>query len=65
MEPLFIQRKCVLTLEGGYKQIATLTMPAPTKAEFPEAVERRLVKQFNESQPHMKNKCIGIHLMRN
>ncbi len=65
MKPMFTERKCVLTLEGGHKVVATLTIPTPTKPVFPEEMERRLVAEINKSQPHMKNKCVGIHIMRN
>ena len=60
-----ITRKCVLTLEGGYKIVAELTMPKPTKPIFQEEMERRLVDELNQSQPHAVNKVVKCHLLRN
>lgn len=60
-----ISRKCILTLEGGHKVIATLTMPKPKKPIFLEEMERRFVEEFNKSQPHAVNKVVGIHILRN
>ena len=65
MKPMFTERKCVLTLEGGRKVIATLRLPTPTKPVFPEELERRIVADFNKSQPNMLRKVIGVHIMRN
>lgn len=60
-----IERKCVLTLESGYKQVAILTIPKPTKPIFQEELEQRLVDEFNKSQPHLVNKVVKCHLLRN
>ena len=65
MTPMFTTRKCVLTLEGGRKVTATLTIPTPTKPVFPEQLERRIVADFNKSQPHIANKVVSVHIMRN
>lgn len=62
---MFIKRKCLLTLEGGYQIQAVLTMPKPTKPIFPKEMERQFVKQSNESQPNMANKVVKCHIMRN
>ena len=60
-----ITRKCIITLMGGYKVQATLSMPKPTKAMFPEVMERKFVEEFNKSQPHALNKAVSVHIMRN
>ena len=60
-----ISRRCLLTLDGGAKIQAVLTMPKPTKPIFPKEMERMIVKQFNESQPHLVNKVVKCHIMRN
>lgn len=60
-----ITRKCLLTLDGGAKIQAILTIPKPTKPIFPKEMERQFVKQFNESQPNMVNKVITCHILRN
>ncbi len=60
-----ITRKCVMTLEGGFRFIADITIPKPTKPTFPEVMERRLVEQFNKSQPMMRSKAVRCHILRN
>ena len=64
-DSLFITRKCVLTLEGGYKQVASLTIPRPDKPIFPEEMERKFVEEFNASQPHAEHKVVSVHILRN
>lgn len=51
---MFIKRKCLLTLEGGYQIQAILTIPKPTKPIFPKEMERQFIKNFNESQLEKK-----------
>ena len=60
-----ITRRCLLTLDGGAKIQAVLTMPKPTKPIFPKEMERQFVKQFNESQPNMVHKVVKCYIMRN
>ena len=60
-----ITRRCLLTLEGGYRIQATLSMPRPKNAMFPEVMEREFIKRFNESQPYAENKVVKCHIMRN
>ena len=60
-----ITRRCLLTLDGGAKIQAVLTMPKPTKPIFPEKMERQFIKSFNESQPNAVHKVIKCHIMRN
>ena len=60
-----ITRRCLLTLDGGAKIQAVLTMPKPTKPIFTKEMERQFVKQFNESQPNMVHKVVKCHIMRN
>ena len=60
-----ITRRCLLTLDGGAKIQAVLTMPKPTKPIFPKEMERQLIKSFNESQPNAVHKVIKCHIMRN
>ena len=62
---MFIKRKCLLTLEGGYQKQAVLTILKPTKPIFPKEMERQFVKQFNESQPNAVHKVVKCHIMRN
>ena len=60
-----ITRRCLLTLDGGAKIQAVLTIPKPTKPIFLEEMERQFIKSFNESQPNAVHKVIKCHIMRN
>lgn len=60
-----ITRRCLLTLDGGAKIQAVLTMPKPTKPIFPKEMERQFIKSFNESQPNAVHKVIKCYIMRN
>ena len=60
-----ITRRCLLTLDGGAKIQAVLTMRKSTKPIFPKEMERQFIKSFNESQPDMVHKVIKCHIMRN
>lgn len=60
-----ITRRCLLTLDGGARIQAVLTMPKPTKPIFPEKMERQFINSFNESQPNAVHKVIKCHIMRN
>ncbi len=65
MENELIKRKCVLTLQGGHKVEVELLLRKTDRPFFPETLERRLVKEFNDSQPCMVNKVVSIHILRN
>lgn len=60
-----ISRRCLLTLDGGAKIQAVLTMPKPTKPIFPKEMERQFIENINNSQPLAKNKVVKLHIMRN
>lgn len=60
-----ITRRCLLTLDGGAKIQAVLTIPKPTKPIFLKEMERQFIKSFNESQPNAVHKVIKCHIMRN
>lgn len=60
-----ISRRCLLTLDGGAKIQAVLTMPKPTKPIFPKEMERQFIKDLNESQLNAVHKVIKCHIMRN
>ena len=65
MEPLFIIRRALLTLSNGSRIMSKIQIPPPHKAIFLDQLERTLVKEFNRSQPHLQNKVVKIHIMRN
>ena len=54
-----------MTLSDGSKIQATITIPKPTKPIFPEQMERKFIDKFNNQQPHMSNKVVKLHIMRN
>ena len=60
-----ITRRCLLTLDGGAKIQAVLTIQNPTKPIFPEEMERHIMDEFNKSQPNAVHKVIKCHIMRN
>ena len=60
-----ITRRCLLTLDGGSKIQAVLTIPKPTKPIFHEEMERHIMDEFNKSQPNAVHKVIKCHIMRN
>ena len=60
-----ITRRCLLTLDGGAKIQAVLTMPKPTKPIFPKEMERQFIKDLNESQQNAVHKVVKCHIMRN
>ena len=64
-QPLFITRRFIITLSGGHKVQATLSIPQPRKPLFMEQLEEQFIKEFNRSQPHVVNKAVKVHIMRN
>lgn len=60
-----ITRRCLLTLDGGAKIQAVLTMPNPIKPIFPKEMERKFIESFNDSQPNAVHKVVKCHIMRN
>lgn len=64
MEPLFIIRRALLTLSNGSMIMSQIQIP-PHKVIFLDQLERTLVKEFNRNQPHLQNKVVKIHIMRN
>ena len=65
MEPLFVTRRALLTLSNGSRIMSQLRILSPRKAIFLDQLERTLVKEFNRNQPHLQNKVVKIHIMRN
>ena len=49
-------------MSDGSKIQATITIPKPI---FPEQMERKFIENFNNSQPHLVNKVVKCHIMRN
>jgi uncharacterized protein YktA (UPF0223 family) len=57
-------RKCVLTLEGGYKITAEVVIPKSSKPVFHDELEKQLVREFNKSQPYAVHKVVKMHILR-
>lgn len=53
MQSLFITRRCIITLSGGHKVQATLSIPQPRKPLFMEQMEEQFIKEFNRSMAHL------------
>ena len=60
-----ITRRYLMTLSDGSKTQATITIKKPNKPIFPEQMERKFIEKFNNQQPHMANKVVKLHIMRN
>lgn len=39
--------------------------PKANKTHLPEQMQRKLIEKFNNQQPHMANKVVKLHIMRN
>ena len=65
MEPLFVTRRALLTLSDGSRIMSQLRIPSPHKAIFLDNMERTLIENFNKNQPHLQNKVVKIHIIRN
>ena len=65
MEPLFVTRRALLTLSNGSRIMSQLRIPSPPNASFLDQMERTLIEKFNRNQPHLQNKVVKIHIMRN
>lgn len=58
--------KAILYFKNGAKEIVDLlSTPKRNERETQKEYEKRIVDAFNENQPKMVNKVVGIHLMRN
>lgn len=60
-----ITRKCVITLEGGYKLVVDLSIPKPERPIFVDEMERKFIREFNSSQPNAEHKAVSVHILRN
>lgn len=54
-----------MTMSDGSKIQATITHPKAPKPIFPEQMECQFIENFNNSQPHLVNKVVKCHIMRN
>ena len=59
------QRTAILTFDNGQRVRAEVLLPGTDKSMWHADLERRLVRQFNESQPRAVHKIVKIHLLRN
>ena len=59
------QRTAILTFDNGQRVRAEVLLPGTDKPMWHADLERRLVRDFNESQPRAVHKIVKIHLLRN
>ena len=57
-------RTAILTLDNGHRARAEVLLPGTDKPVWHADLERRLVRDFNKSQPHAVHKVVKIHLLR-
>ena len=58
--------KMVLTFSEGSRIVAdTLTIPKRKRWETQSELEQRIVDEINKKQPHLVNKVVKCHLLRN
>lgn len=60
----YVTRHGILTLDDGCKQRVEFTIKAKDLTWHNE-LEKKLVKDWNDSQPMAVHKVVSIHLMRN
>ena len=58
-------RTAILTLDNGHRASAEVLLPGTDKPVWHADLERRLVRDFNKSQPHAVHKVVKIHLLLN
>lgn len=58
-------RTAILTFNNGHRARAEVLLPGTDKPVWHADLERRLVRDFNKSQPHAVHKVVKIHLLRN
>ena len=58
-------RTAILTFDNGTRARAEVLLPGTDKPVRHADLERRLVRDFNKSQPHAVHKVVKIHLLRN
>lgn len=59
-----VSRKGIITLDNGARVQATFRIRTK-ELTWHDEVERKLVEEWNRSQPGMEHKVVNIHLMRN
>lgn len=56
-------RDAVLVFDNGGRMRAKVKMPQRQKIWHDE-LERRMVREFNKTQTHIKHKLIKVHILR-
>lgn len=59
------QRTAILTFDNGHRARVEVLLPDTDKPVWHADLERRLVRDFNKSQPHAVHKLVKVHLLRN
>lgn len=59
------QRTAILTFDNGQRVRAEISIPGTDKPVWHTELERRIVRDFNMSQPQATHKLVKVHLLRN
>ncbi len=59
------QRTAILTFDNGLRARAEVSLPGTDKPVWHADLERRLVRDFNKSQPRAVHKLVKVYLLRN
>lgn len=59
------QRIAILTFDNGQRVRAEISIPGTDKPVWHTELERRIVRDFNMSQPQATHKLVKVHLLRN
>ena len=59
------QRTAILTFGNGQRVRAEISIPGTDKPVCHTELERRIVRDFNMSQPQATHKLVKVHLLRN
>lgn len=57
-------RTAILTFDNRHRTRAEVLLPGTDKPVWHADLERRLVRDFNKSQPHAVHKVVKKHLLR-
>lgn len=58
------QRTAILTFDNGHRVRAEISIPGTDKPVWHTELERRIVREFNKSQPRATHKLVKVHLLR-
>ena len=60
-----VKRTAIVTFQDGSKMKMVLYLKEKCLSIFPDKNKRIFVQAFNKSQPHLVNKAVSCHILRN